>query len=175
MTKQSSSQGMAIASLILGILAIVTSLIFLIPVVLGVLAIIFGIVARKSSGRGKAIAGIITGSAGIVFSIVFAAVVFTALPALQQAQRDSMRKNDVSAITTDVTTYQVSNRGALPSASDLSTRDLSLVQTISSEGQPTTDTAVYRAGVNCDGGAVSVRNYSVSVVLENDTTYCTDL
>lgn len=174
MTKQSSSQAMAIVSLVLGILAILTFAVLFIPVVFGVLAIIFGILSRKTSGRGKAIAGIVTGSIGIVFSIVFVAVVLTALPALQQNQRDSIRKNDVSSMMTEITTYQSNNRGVLPSASDISTIDLSLLYAIDDEGQPTTDTAVYRVGFNCDGEEVSARSYSVSVLLENDATYCID-
>ncbi|MBN2541841.1 DUF4190 domain-containing protein [bacterium] len=68
--------GMATASLVLGIIAIPTGL-FFIGQVLGILAIIFGIVAiinykkdRAIGGQGKAIAGIATGSIGICMIIV---------------------------------------------------------------------------------------------------------
>ncbi len=53
--------------------------------------------------------------AGLIFLMVF-----IALPALQRSQRDQARKNDVSTIASAVTTYTSNNRGAFPSASDLS-------------------------------------------------------
>lgn len=53
--------------------------------------------------------------AGLIFLMVF-----VALPALQSGQRDTARKNDVSAVSNAITTYSSVNRGSLPdSASDL--------------------------------------------------------
>ena len=47
--------------------------------------------------------------AGLIFLMVF-----IALPALQSSQRDTARKNDVSAVASAITTYSSNNRGAFP-------------------------------------------------------------
>ncbi|MCX6728884.1 MAG: type II secretion system protein [Candidatus Saccharibacteria bacterium] len=41
-------------------------------------------------------------------------MVFIALPALQRSQRDTQRKNDLSRMTSAITSYQSNNRGDLP-------------------------------------------------------------
>lgn len=170
-TEQSESQGLAIASLVLGILAIITSVVWYISIILGVLAIIFGAVSAKKQGRKKAIAGIITGSVGVVLSLLIVWIVQAALPSLQQSQRDTGRKNDVSVLSTDVTSFMTENRGQLPNASDLSVSSLLQVSSVVGDGTPTTNTAVYKSGVSCDGTA-SARAYAITVLLENDSEYC---
>lgn len=47
--------------------------------------------------------------AGLIFLMVF-----IALPALQRGQRDTQRKQDLSRISTQLTNYTSSNRGAIP-------------------------------------------------------------
>lgn len=174
MAQQSSGQGMAIAALVLGIVAITTSLIWFISVPTGVLAIVFGALGLKSAGRRKALAGVITGSLGVIFSILFIVLAIIALPALQRAQRDTVRRSDVSTVMTQITVYQADNRGALPSAADITTHNLTSLASIASEGDPATDIAVYRVGFNCDNEEVSARSYSVRIMLEDDTVYCID-
>ena len=169
-TEQTGSQGLAIAALVLGILAIVISLVWYIGITLGVLAIIFGAISIKN-GRKKAIAGIVTGSIGVVLSLLIVWLVSAALPSLQQSQRDTARKNDVSVLTTDVTSLMTENRGQLPSASDLSTSNLLQITSIVGDGAPTTETAVYKTGTNCDGTA-SPRAYAITVLLEGGSEYC---
>jgi Domain of unknown function (DUF4190) len=67
-----SGGGMATAALVLGILALITSFTVIGGVLLGLLAVIFGIVGLRRAnrglafGRGRAIAGIILGLLGIV-------------------------------------------------------------------------------------------------------------
>lgn len=169
--EQTEGQGLAISSLVLGILAILACFVWHISIVLGILAIIFGAVSVKKRGRGKAIAGIVTGSIGIVLSLLILWVISTALPSLQKSQRDTARKNDVSTLATDVVSFQTENRGQLPSASDLTTSSLAQVTSITSEGEPTTDKAVFKAGTNCDGVAAT-RNYAITILLENGSAYC---
>ncbi len=41
-------------------------------------------------------------------------MVFIALPALQRSQRDTQRRNDVSRISTQLTSYQSAARGSVP-------------------------------------------------------------
>lgn len=169
-SEQTGGQGLAIASLVLGILAIVTALVWYIGIALGVLAIIFGAISIKN-GRKKAIAGIITGSVGVVLSLLIIWLVSAALPSLQKSQRDTARRNDVSVLTTDVTSLMTENRGQLPRASDLSTSNLVQVTSVVGDGTPTTETAVYKSGTNCDGAA-STRAYAITVLLENGSEYC---
>jgi hypothetical protein len=68
--------GMATAALVLGILALVTSFTVVGGIVLGLLAVIFGVIGLRRArrglalGRGRAIAGIILGLLGIVVAAV---------------------------------------------------------------------------------------------------------
>jgi hypothetical protein len=84
-TSTEASNGFAVASLVLGILAVVLFFTFWIPFVLGILAIVFGAIgiarANRMGGRqkGLAIAGIICGAAGIVIDIAFFALLFSVL------------------------------------------------------------------------------------------------
>lgn len=52
--------------------------------------------------------------AGLIFLMVF-----VALPALQSGQRDTARKNDVSAVAAAVNSYSSANKGAFPSTAQL--------------------------------------------------------
>lgn len=163
-TEQTEGQGLAIASLVLGILAIITCLVWYISIVLGVLAIVFGAVSVRNRGRKKAIAGIVTGSIGIVLSLLIIWLVSATLPSLQKNQRDTARKNDVSVLMSHVLSFQTENRGQLPSASDLSTSSLTQITSVAGDAEPTTYAAVFKTGTNCDG-ASSVRSYAITILL----------
>lgn len=52
--------------------------------------------------------------AGLIFLMVF-----IALPALQASQRDTVRKNDVSAVASAITSYTGNNRGTFPTTTAL--------------------------------------------------------
>jgi hypothetical protein len=74
--------GLGIAALVLGILSLVFMFLFPpIGVVLGILAVVFGIIgARRASrgqatNRGQALAGAITGGIGLIISVVLLAIV----------------------------------------------------------------------------------------------------
>jgi competence protein ComGC len=159
------------ASLVLGIISLLTVIFWFISVVLGVLAIVFGAISTKTPGRGKAIAGIILGSIGIVLSFAIIVVIFTAIPALQKNTRDTARKNDAAIIASRINQYQSSNNGQLPAASSLSTSGLVQISSITSEGPQTKDSVVYVTGKNCDGVA-STHNYSIYIMSENSTITC---
>ncbi len=72
--------GMAVASLILGILGILTAF-FLLGGLLGLVAVILGVLALgkikrgEADGRGMAIGGIVTGAIALVLTIGFLAIV----------------------------------------------------------------------------------------------------
>jgi uncharacterized membrane protein YdbT with pleckstrin-like domain len=172
--KQATSQGLSIAAMTLGIISIVTVLLWFLAIILGVLAIVFGAVSLRSAGRKKALAGIITGSIGIILSILLVVVVLTAVPALQRNQRDSMRKSDLTTLSSDIVSYQSNNRGQLPTAEELSADSLGRIQSVRSTGEPTTGEALYLVGVDCQGNASSPRSYSLTVVLDDGSIYCLD-
>lgn len=54
--------------------------------------------------------------AGLIFLMIF-----IALPALQRQQRDTERKEDITALISAVKKFQTNNRGALPNDSSAST------------------------------------------------------
>ncbi len=70
------TNGLAVASLVLGILALLLFFTIWLPFILGVLAIVFGAVAiskakRGAGNKGIAIAGLVCGTIGIVAAILF--------------------------------------------------------------------------------------------------------
>lgn len=68
-----AGSGMSITALILGIVAVALAFIPLVPILpvgLGIAAIVLGILGRKRQGRGMATAGLWLGVAAIVISIV---------------------------------------------------------------------------------------------------------
>lgn len=78
-TAQHPSNGLAIASLVTGILALLTGFIF-IGFALGIAAIIMGAIGlRKPGGKGMSIAGIITGALGLFTSLIIGAIALFAL------------------------------------------------------------------------------------------------
>ncbi|MEU3747394.1 MULTISPECIES: DUF4190 domain-containing protein [Streptomyces] len=82
---QQPANGMGIASMVLGIIAVAGFCMYGLGVVLGILALIFGIIGMKKAGRGEAtnrgmaLAGVILGSIGIVVSGVFLGFVIWAI------------------------------------------------------------------------------------------------
>lgn len=71
MEEPKKSSGLAIASMVCGILSIVLCCIWYLSVVLAIVAVVLGIVSnvKGMGGRGMAIAGIVTGVVGVVLSI----------------------------------------------------------------------------------------------------------
>ena len=171
-TTQPKQSGLATAARVLGVISIATFVLWLLSIPLGILAIIFGAVSLKSGGKGKV--GLILGIIGVVLSILSFVLIFTAIPNLQKAQRDSLRKYDVSQISTDITSYQSQNKGTLPDPASIPITNLSYVTSISGSGSPTETTAIYTVGVDCNGQKTSARSYAISILLENKSTYCQD-
>lgn len=67
------SKGMAIASMVLGILGLVFWCVPILNLILAVLALIFGIVVmhKKSTGKGMGIAGFVCGILGTLWGIYY--------------------------------------------------------------------------------------------------------
>ncbi len=74
---QSEGKGMAIASMVLGIVSVALCLYWFLSIPAGIVAIVLGVLARrKGVGAGMALAGIITGAVGFVFGLVIVVLSF---------------------------------------------------------------------------------------------------
>ncbi len=166
---QNTVKNYSTASLVLGIVSILTAIFWFVGALLGVLAIIFGSLSLKSAGRKKAITGIVLGSIGVVLSFLLILVLFMAIPALQKSSRDTARNNDMALLASRVTEYQTSNSGSLPAGTSLSATGLVQINNISTEGTATTTNAIYIAGKDCSG-TVSERAFSLYIQLEKSPT-----
>jgi prepilin-type N-terminal cleavage/methylation domain-containing protein len=60
--------------------------------------------------------------AGLIFLMVF-----IALPNLQRGQRDTQRRSDVARIATQIQNYQTSNRGSIPTTTNMITASTGFV------------------------------------------------
>ena len=90
-------KGFAVASMVLGIIALVLFWIFYFSIPCAILAIIFGILSIKSSRKGMSIAGITTGAIGFVLMVLlygFIFVVFGSIDWEQVIENYDDRYND---------------------------------------------------------------------------------
>lgn len=70
-------KGLAITSLVLGILSVLLCLYWFIALPIGIVAVVLGIMARsKGVGGGMALTGIITGALGAVLALILAILTF---------------------------------------------------------------------------------------------------
>ncbi|MDB5172120.1 MAG: hypothetical protein JWN51_893 [Phycisphaerales bacterium] len=98
---QRPTSGLAIASLILGIVAIFPACClsrFGVPLIVGIAAVVLGVMARgqvtrgEAGGGGMATAGIVCGAIGAVLGLVFLLIGIFAGPALQEKIRQIQRQ-----------------------------------------------------------------------------------
>jgi prepilin-type N-terminal cleavage/methylation domain-containing protein len=126
-------------------------------------------------------------------------MIFIALPALQRGQRDTQRKDDLARFTSQITSFQSSNNGGVPTGSPALDGFITNYMNKGNAGfkDPHTgnDYVVkyqlaapaaegemsYSAKASCgttgDGSLTSTgspRNYAVSIWLENGAPYCQD-
>lgn len=64
------SKGLSIASMVLGIVALVMLCVYYISIPCAILAIIFAIIGRKKGGKGMATAGLVLGIIALAFDIL---------------------------------------------------------------------------------------------------------
>ncbi len=69
--KQQSADGFAVTSLVTGILTIVLCWFWPLALILGVLALVFGLISYNKRRSGMALAGAICGGVGILLMIIF--------------------------------------------------------------------------------------------------------
>ncbi len=78
--------GMAVASLVLGIVSLVLCWIWVVGIPVGILAIVFGVLSKKQpANKGMAMAGLVTGIIGVVLAIV---IIVIALTTVNKAAND---------------------------------------------------------------------------------------
>jgi len=121
--QQKKTLGLAIASLICGLLFIFP----LLGILFSLLAIILGIVALVKisnnkdtlKGKGLAIAGISLGAFGIIILPIVALLIAIAVPNLLRARvsaNDALAKSTLRTLATASETYAAENEGAYPSS-----------------------------------------------------------
>jgi hypothetical protein len=86
---KTENSGLSIASLILGIIGLLSSLIWFIAIPFGLMALIFGLIGRGKGGKGMATTGIITGSLAIVATIIITALAANYLAKHPEARSSS--------------------------------------------------------------------------------------
>lgn len=94
------SKGLAIASLVLGILGFLTGFIG-IGVLLGLIAVILGTISlvKHGGGKGFAIAGIITGGIAFLFGGVLLAITLTAYSGIQDRARSAANQVNANSVS----------------------------------------------------------------------------
>ena len=70
------SKGLSIASMVLGIVALVMLCVYYISIPCAILAIIFAIIGRKKGGKGMATAGLVLGIIALAFDILIVIFAF---------------------------------------------------------------------------------------------------
>ena len=74
--EENNKKGLCIASLVLGLVALLLWCLWYVAIPCGILAIIFGIAGLKSPNKGMAITGLITGIIGIIITGIIVFVLF---------------------------------------------------------------------------------------------------
>lgn len=109
-TQAQSTNGLAIAALILSILGF-----FMLPIIGPILGIIFGVLALgqikqgKGTGRGMALTGLWLGVASLVLTTLLFLIVFAALPSMQEKTRDVAKKTELNTIVSQLELYYANN------------------------------------------------------------------
>lgn len=77
MQENKKASGLAIASMVCGIVSIVLCCIWYISIILAIVAVVLGVInnVKGLGGKGMAIAGIVTGAIGIILAVALIALV----------------------------------------------------------------------------------------------------
>lgn len=99
--------GIAIAGMIVGIISLITCWVPIIPVVLGILGLVFGIKGYNASktfsdfrGRGPGIAGMICGSIGLIISLFYTVIWIFAFIVYMIVKDDYVEHNNYDSYNT---------------------------------------------------------------------------
>lgn len=111
--------GLAIASMVLGILSIV--FVWFLGFILGILAIIFGgLSVRRTTKRGLAITGLVTGIVALVLSlgIFLFAIVSVTYSGIQERAEETSRQTDAATVQKKAEAFSA-DTGAYPSFQEM--------------------------------------------------------
>ena len=122
--------------------------------------------------------------AGLIFLVVF-----LALPALQQSQRDNARRQDVGKVVSAVQSYLADNKSQMPADGAAAANfagyygtlsqatSVTINSTAGTAGQSDSDTNInVQKGYDCSGQATSSRKAAVSIKLESSkAVYCSEV
>jgi hypothetical protein len=117
--REQGGNGMAIASLILGVLSLFCSILTAIPaIILGIIAVL-NAQKRQNSGTasGLALAGIIVAMAAVVFQLLVGALLLPAIQAAREAARRNQSMNNMKQIELAMLNYHDAKRKFPPAAS----------------------------------------------------------
>ena len=98
------SKGLAVASLVCGIISIVGAFFGTyawIGMILGILAIVFAIVAKKQKQEGPATAGLVTGIIGLVLSLIMF-IACIACVACASGVANNITEDDINNIISEI-------------------------------------------------------------------------
>lgn len=115
--------GLAVAAMVLGIIALVMFWAWFLGGILGILAIIFGILGRSKArqvgvGGGAAMAGLICGIIAVVLAVVFVVFIFAAVSAFDDYTTKARRSEadlQLNRIERQIKVYQI-EKGELPAS-----------------------------------------------------------
>jgi hypothetical protein len=86
-------KGLAVASLILGILSLCAAFVPICGALVPIVGLVLGFLGMKSSRKGLAIAGIILSAIGLLLTIIFVIVVAANWPAIQEWMQNQVMYN----------------------------------------------------------------------------------
>ena len=104
------SKGLSIATFVIGLIGFLTGFIG-IGILLGIVAVIMGIIAlvKHSGGKGFAIAGLILGALAIITGGIFLAITMVAFNGIQDRAQTTLNKSTASVIVKKAEAYHAEN------------------------------------------------------------------
>lgn len=171
---QPQSNGLAIAALVLGICSVALSFAF--GGLLGVLGLIFGIIAlKKNQSKGMALTGIITGAVGILIGLIFL-VIFSIAIALgvQEGQQNSEVQSNASNALKYIEVYSAEN-DVYPNFEQAQSYLQERGITVVAEGEEQSDTDISYTPCFGEGGIVWYWDTTDDIYLSyeaGDTSTC---
>ena len=96
-----TAEGLSIASMVLGIVSVVSFMTIIIPLPCAILALVFGIIGIKKEKNGKAIAGVTLGGVGLFLTIIVFILSVIAISALSIPNMNSL---DINSLISNIST-----------------------------------------------------------------------
>ena len=134
---RNSGNGLAVASMVLGIIALVLFLIPILPIILGALALVFGIVGvvgKNKPKKGMAIAGIVTSIIALIISGLIAFGLFSAVSSNVERSKESKDLTQLDSILSAANVAIANQKATGKGVIDLGTADTGVQDSSNPEG-----------------------------------------